>query len=70
MAGSKLTPGSRNIVLETCLAGNGKLFKLHAIVVMPDHIHLAISPMSNECGEVPIPKIMQALKERICAPDQ
>jgi putative transposase len=58
----QLTPGSRDIVLETCHAGNGKLFHLHAIVVMPDHVHLVISPISNEAGEVPLPKIMQAIK--------
>ncbi len=60
--GQELTSGSRDIVLETCHAGNGKLFHLHAIVVMPDHVHLAISPMPNEIGEVPIPQIMQAVK--------
>jgi putative transposase len=58
----ELTPGSMDVVLETCHAGNGKLFHLHAIVVMPDHVHLAITPMSDEDGEVPIPKIMQVLK--------
>jgi REP element-mobilizing transposase RayT len=56
----QLTHGSRDIILETCHAGNGKLFHLHAIVVMPDHVHLAISPMSDEDGEVRLPKILQA----------
>jgi putative transposase len=58
----ELTPASRDIVLETCQAGKGKLFLLHAMVVMPDHVHLAISPMCNQDGEVPIPKIMQVIK--------
>jgi putative transposase len=58
----QLTHGSRDVILETCHAGNGKLFHLHAIVVMPDHVHLAISPMSDEDGEVPLPKILQAIK--------
>jgi putative transposase len=58
----QLTHGSRDVILETCHAGNGKLFHLHAIVVMPDHVHLAISPMSDEEGEVRLPRILQAIK--------
>jgi REP element-mobilizing transposase RayT len=58
----ELTPASRDIVLETCQTGNGKLFLLHALVVMPDHVHLALSPMSREEQEVSIPEIMQAIK--------
>ena len=57
-----LTSGSREIVLHTCLAGNGKLFLLHAVVIMPDHVHLALSPMTDEQGEIPIPRILQAIK--------
>jgi len=49
-------------VLESCQAGDGRLFHLHALVVMPDHVHLVITPMANEQGEVPIPEIMQAIK--------
>lgn len=45
-----LTPGSRSIVLETCLHGNGKLFQLHAVVVMPDHVHLLLTPLTDEEG--------------------
>jgi REP element-mobilizing transposase RayT len=33
-------PGSRAIVLETCIAGDGKKYELHAAVIMPDHVHL------------------------------
>jgi REP element-mobilizing transposase RayT len=29
---------------------------------MPDHVHLALTPLDDEGGEVPIPKIMQAIK--------
>jgi len=57
-----LSPGSRDIVLETCQTGDGKLFYLHALVVMPDHVHLVITPMTSEQGEVAIPEIMQAIK--------
>jgi putative transposase len=57
-----LSPGSRSIVLETCLFGNGKLFQLHAAVVMPDHVHLLLTPAIDEQGPISIPKIMQAIK--------
>jgi len=57
-----LTPGSRDIVLKTCLKGDGKLFDLHAVVVMPDHVHLLLTPEADENGTVSIPEIMQAIK--------
>jgi putative transposase len=57
-----LTPGSRDLVLKTCLAGNGRLFELHAVVVMPDHVHLILTPLMDEKGEISIPEIMQAIK--------
>jgi REP element-mobilizing transposase RayT len=57
-----LSPGSRDIVVGTCKAGDGELFLLHALVVMPDHVHLALTPLNNKNGAVPIPKIMQAIK--------
>jgi REP element-mobilizing transposase RayT len=57
-----LTPGSRDIVLEVCLLGNGKLFELHAAVIMPDHVHLMLSPYADENGTVTIPEIMQVIK--------
>jgi REP-associated tyrosine transposase len=54
-----LTPGSRDIILETCLVGNGKLFQLHAVVVMPDHVHMMLTPLGDEEGEVATHEIMQ-----------
>jgi putative transposase len=57
-----LSPGSRSIVLETCLFGNGKLFQLHTAVVMPDHVHLLLTPLIDEQGPISIPEIMQAIK--------
>src|SRR5262245_51653777 len=58
----QLTPRSRDIVLEKCFAGDGKLFTLRPLVVMTDHVHLSLTPNSNDCGETPIPKIMHAIK--------
>jgi REP element-mobilizing transposase RayT len=57
-----LTPTARDIVLQTCLFGNGKLFELHAAVVMPDHVHLLLTPLTDQEGLISIPEIMQAIK--------
>ena len=56
-----MTPGSRDIILETCLQGNGKLFELHAVVVMPDHVHLVITLLVDDSGEISLPEIMQTI---------
>ena len=57
-----LTPGARDIVLETCLFGHGKLFELHAAVIMPDHVHLLFTPLTDEDGLISIAEILQAIK--------
>jgi putative transposase len=53
---------ARDIVMETCLRGDGHRFELHALVVMPDHVHLALTPKSDERGSFSIPEIMQEIK--------
>jgi REP element-mobilizing transposase RayT len=57
-----LTPGARDIVLNTCLFGNGKLFTLHAAIVMPDHVHLLLTPLADQERLISVPEIMQAIK--------
>jgi REP element-mobilizing transposase RayT len=57
-----LSPSARDIVLETCLRGDGHHYELHALVVMPDHIHLALTPQWDDRGPVSIPEIMQEIK--------
>jgi REP element-mobilizing transposase RayT len=53
---------AREIVMETCLRGDGHRFELHALVVMPDHVHLALTPRWDERGSFSIPEIMQEIK--------
>ena len=59
-----ILPGlARDIVVETCIRGNGHRYELHALVVMPDHVHLALSPRRDEEGRnYSIPEIMQEIK--------
>ena len=40
----KLPAPARDVVLECCLKPNGERFDLHAAVVMPDHVHLILTP--------------------------
>jgi REP element-mobilizing transposase RayT len=57
-----LPPAAREIVVDTCLAGNGQDFDLYGLVVMPDHVHLALVPLCRPQGPIPIAEIMQAIK--------
>lgn len=52
----------RHMILEACQYGNGKLFHLHAVVVMPDHVHVLLDPLCDEDGPISIPEVMQAIK--------
>jgi len=57
-----LPPTARTIVVDTCVAGHGLKFDLCGLVVMPDHVHLALVPACSLRGPVPIAEIMQAIK--------
>jgi REP element-mobilizing transposase RayT len=57
-----LPPSARAKVLETCLMGNRKLFRLYGVVVMPDHAHLLLAPLSDDGGAISIAEILQAIK--------
>jgi putative transposase len=57
-----LPPAARRIVVDCCVAGNGLKFDLYGLVVMPDHVHLAIVPICRPQGPIPIADIMQTIK--------
>jgi putative transposase len=44
------TNRSRTAILEHCLHDNGSRYKLHAAVIMPDHVHLLLTPLADEAG--------------------
>jgi REP-associated tyrosine transposase len=48
--------------MGTCLRGDGHRLELHALVVMPDHVHLALTPRWDERGSFSIPEITQEIK--------
>jgi len=41
----------RTAVLDCCLYGNGIRFHLHAAVVMPEHVHLLMTPLRDARGD-------------------
>ena len=57
-------PGrARDLVLEHCLFEQGKRIKLHAVVIMPDHVHLLFTPLRSENGwPHPLHKILKMIK--------
>ena len=58
-----IPPAARDIVMETCFRGNGNRYELYSLVVMPDHVHIAFSPLRDQLGwTYTIPDIMQEIK--------
>ena len=45
--GEPFSPAARDLVLEHCLRGNAIKFHLHAAVVMPEHVHLLLTPLRD-----------------------
>jgi REP element-mobilizing transposase RayT len=59
----ELPEPARDIVLECCLYENHKTVELIAAVVMPDHVHLLIKPLSNSDGwPYSLPEIVGRIK--------
>ena len=54
---------ARDAILQHCLRDNGKKYELHAAVVMPDHVHLMLTPLPDEKGwPFSLPHILKTLK--------
>jgi REP element-mobilizing transposase RayT len=50
-------------VLQHCLHDHGKRYELHAAVVMPEHVHLLLTPLRDEKGwPYGLPSILKLLK--------
>ena len=52
----------RQIVIDTCIAGNGQKFQLYAVVVMPNHVHIVLVPRYDANSSFTIAEIIQAIK--------
>jgi REP element-mobilizing transposase RayT len=57
------TPEAKDAVLQHCSHDNGKRYELHAAVVMPDHVHLLLTPLRDEKGwPYSLPTILKLIK--------
>jgi putative transposase len=53
----------RSMVLDCCLRPNTNMYELHTAVVMPDHLHLLLTPRRDDTGwPYSIPDIARAIK--------
>jgi REP element-mobilizing transposase RayT len=58
-----LSPEARSLVLNHCLFDNGRKVRLHAVVVMPNHVHLLFTPLQEAQGEwFRLAEIMDGIK--------
>src|SRR5258708_6983600 len=64
----KLTHGpfserERDLVLKHCLRENGLRIDLRAVVIMPDHVHMLLTPLRDQNGSpYPTHKILKMIK--------
>ncbi len=58
-----LSPDERDLVLEACRFWDGQRIDLHAAVVMPDHVHLLLTPMEVKPGTwVSLSEVLHSVK--------
>ena len=43
-------PEARDMVLKSCLYDHKKRYDLHAAIIMPDHVHLLLTPLCDKAG--------------------
>ena len=56
-------PQARDLVLQHCVHDHGKRMQLHAAVVMPEHVHLLLTPLRDEQGwPYALPAILKLIK--------
>ncbi len=55
---------ARQIVLDCCMHDHNKKYNLRVVVVMPDHAHMILTPLTDETRRMifPLPEIMKAIK--------
>lgn len=59
----ELEPSERDIVMSSCRHWHGAKLTLHAVVVMPDHVHMLLTPHEIERDRwVPLGEIVHSVK--------
>ena len=54
----ELAPSERGLVVDHLRSGHERFYDLHAAVVMPDHVHLLLTPGDG----YPLPRVMKGVK--------
>jgi REP element-mobilizing transposase RayT len=63
LTGFNLSPDARTMALQRCLHDSGKTIHMHAMVVMPDHVHLLFTALRDSDGwTFARPEILRAIK--------
>ncbi len=63
LAKDPLPDAARSIVLQHCLHENGSKLRMHVVVVMPEHVHLLLTPLRDERGwPYPLRNILKLIK--------
>jgi REP element-mobilizing transposase RayT len=58
-----LSSEARTLVLQHCVHDNGKIIHLHAVAVMPDHVHLLLTALRDADGwTLVLTEILRAIK--------
>jgi REP element-mobilizing transposase RayT len=54
---------ARSLVFDHCLYENGRKVRLHAFVVMPNHVHMLFTPLADKKGQdYSLAEIMKGIK--------
>ena len=54
---------ARGVILQHCPYDHGKRIQLHAAIVMPEHVHLLLTPLTDERGwPHGLPAILKLIK--------
>jgi REP element-mobilizing transposase RayT len=60
---AEFSPSARDIVLQHCLHDHGHRLLLHAAVVMPEHVHLLLTPLRDAQGwPYSLPLLLKSIK--------
>jgi len=58
-----LPDAARSIVLQHCLHDHGSKLRMHVAVVMPEHVHLLLTPLRDGQGwPYPLHKLLKLIK--------
>jgi REP-associated tyrosine transposase len=57
-----LPDSARDVAVEACLHVHGTMCTMHGFVVMPDHIHMLFTALTDDRGTISLPEILQKVK--------